>query len=91
MGYQVLRLSRGPAGIRSATGVCQRGRWTVSVGFFMGWLAAPLTHLLFWFWLCFLERRKSWPGGFVKVCHPYGVNLALGRHAFIERLLEELN
>ena len=27
----------------------------------------------------------------VKVCHPYGVNLALVRHAFIERLLEELN
>ena len=29
--------------------------------------------------------------GGVKVCHPYGVNLALVRHAFIERLLEELN
>ena len=29
--------------------------------------------------------------GGVKVCHPCGVSLALVRHAFIERLLEELN
>ena len=29
--------------------------------------------------------------GSVKVCHPCGVSLALVRHAFIERLLEELN
>ena len=29
--------------------------------------------------------------GGVKVCHPYGVDLALVRHAFIERVLEELN
>ena len=27
----------------------------------------------------------------VKVCHPYGSKCALVRHAFIERLLEELN
>ena len=26
-----------------------------------------------------------------KVCHPYGRKCALVRHAFIERLLEELN
>ena len=29
--------------------------------------------------------------GGVKVCHPYGSKCALVRHAFIERLLEELN
>ena len=29
--------------------------------------------------------------GGVKVCHPYGVNLALVRHAFIERLVEKLD
>ena len=29
--------------------------------------------------------------GGVKVCYPCGVNLALVRHAFIERLMEKLN
>ena len=29
--------------------------------------------------------------GGVKVCHPYGSKCVLVRHAFIERLLEELN
>ena len=40
-----------------------------------------------------LEQKKivesGGPG--VKVCHPYGSKCALVRHAFIERLLEELN
>ena len=35
--------------------------WTVFIGFlFMGWLAAPLTHLLFGFWLGF--SRDANPG-----------------------------
>ena len=42
--------------------------WTVFIGFlFMGWLAAPLTHLLFGFLAWFFEGRQSWLGGLVSL------------------------
>ena len=42
--------------------------WAVFIGFlFMGWLAAPLTHLLFGFLAWFFEGRQSWLGGLVSL------------------------
>ena len=50
--------------------------WTVFIGFLLlGWLAAPLTHLLFWVWLCFFEGRQSWPGGLVSLARWLGLFL----------------
>ena len=37
--------------------------WTLLSAFYLGWLAAPLTHLLLDFVVCFLEGRQSWLGG----------------------------
>ena len=53
--------------------------WTFLSVFYLGWLAAPLTHLLLGFVVFLLfEGRQSWPGGLVSLVRWLGLLLGVG-------------
>ena len=65
-----------------SSGLCQGDfdlySWTFLSVFYLGWLAAPLTHLLLGFVVFLLfEGRQSWPGGLVSLVWWLGCFLVL--------------
>ena len=70
-------LSVFPSGFRARV-IFDLYSWTFLSAFYLGWLAAPLTHLLLGFGVCVLEGRQSWPGGLVSLARWLGLLLGVG-------------